>query len=283
MIDNPVIDSHIHLWDMNYLQYPWLADLPKLQKSFLTGDYENACGGIPVEKMVFIQCECDPSQYFDEVQWVNKLADDSSKLQGIVAWAPLEKGGAVEEKLEKLSSFNRVKGIRRIIQYEDDLEFCLKSGFIAGVNLLSKYQMSFDICISHIHLENAIKMVEQCPKVQFVLDHIAKPNIKDQNMDPWRNNIKKLASFQNVFCKISGFVTEADLEHWKKDDLQPYFNHVLESFGPQRLMFGSDWPVVTLASSYQRWVETLLEMMAELSKNEQKLILYDNALKFYRL
>ena len=283
MLDFPIVDTHLHVWDPQLLRYSWLDDVPLLNKPYLLEDYDRACGPINVGKMVFLQAEVDSHLFMDEAEWVNSLADQDSRLGGIVPWAPLENGDAVGPVLEKLAAKPRIKGIRRIIQFEPDIEFCLQPSFIEGVQLLPRYNLSFDMCIAHFQMANTIKMVAQCPNVQFVLDHIGKPDIKNNLMDPWRAEIKTLSEFPNVCCKISGLVTEADHQHWTRDQLKPYIDHVIECFGFDRVMYGGDWPVAYQATEYPRWVETLLWAVEGCSEGELKKLFHDNAAAFYRL
>jgi L-fuconolactonase len=279
----PIIDTHLHVWDIARFSYPWLTPLPLLNKTYLLADYDRACAPVVVDKMVFVQAEADFAQFREETAWVSSLAQQDTRLQGIVSWAPLEKGDAVRRDLEQLAQNRLVKGIRRIIQFEPDLEFCLRPGFVAGVQALPDYGLSFDICISHIHTANTIKLVRQCPKVQFILDHIGKPDIKHQNISPWKQELRTLASFPNVWCKLSGLVTEADHQGWKREDLRPYLEHVLESFGFDRVMFGGDFPVLLQASAYPRWVETLEWALTGCSTDELNKVFRRNATAFYRL
>ena len=283
MLDFPLIDTHLHVWDPQQLRYPWLADIPLLNKPYLLEDYERACGPVAVEKMVFLQAEVDFVQFQQEADWVDSLADQDSRLQGIVPWAPLETGAAVGPVLEKLSANPRIKGVRRIIQFESDIEFSLRPSFIEGIQLLPRYNLSFDICIAHFQMANTIKMVAQCPDVIFILDHIGKPDIKNGLLDPWRAEIKTLSEFPNVWCKISGLVTEADHEHWTREQLKPYIDHVIECFGFDRVMYGGDWPVAYQATEYPRWVETLLWAVEGSSEDEIRKLFHDNAAAFYRL
>ena len=283
MIDFPVIDTHLHLWDPSHLRYPWLDGNELLNKAYLPEAYRAACGVVPVEQMVFLQCECDFSQFLDEANWVTGLAQTDPRITGIVPWAPLEKGEAARADLEKLSSNPLVKGIRRIIQFEPDQEFCLRLDFVRGVQVLPDYDLHFEICISHGQMENTIKMVKQCPDVQFILDHIGKPDIKNQLLEPWKAQLKTLAGFPNVCCKMSGLVTEADMQNWTKEDLKPYIAHVLDCFGFERVMYGGDWPVAFQATEYPRWVETLLWAVGGCSEVELHNLFHDNAAAFYRL
>ncbi|MEP6986815.1 MAG: amidohydrolase family protein, partial [Chloroflexota bacterium] len=227
----PIVDTHLHIWDTHLLRYPWLDDVELLNRPYLLDEYNRACAGIEVERMVFVQAEADFAQFMREAEWVNSVADQDSRLQAIVAWAPLEKGDAARVDLEKLTAMPRVKGIRRIIQFEPDMEFCLQPDFIRGVNALPDYNLTFDICINHTQMVNTIQMVRQCPDVQFVVDHIAKPDIKHQVLDPWREHLKTFSEFPNVCCKLSGLVTEADHKSWTNIQLKPYIDHVIDCFG----------------------------------------------------
>jgi L-fuconolactonase len=279
----PIVDAHQHLWDTKNLRYPWLSDVPLLNKPHLLPDYRTATKGLEVEKMVFVQCECEFSECEKEAEWVTKQAQIDNRIKGMVPWAPLENGDKAREILQRYSENKLIKGIRRIIQFEADPEFCLKAGFIQGVKMLSDYNLSFDICISYIHLANTIQLVKQCPDTLFVLDHIGKPNIKAQLFDPWKKEIKELSTLENVFCKVSGLVTEADFSNWTLEDLRPYFDHIVECFGFDRLIFGGDWPVVTQASSYKHWVDTLDALLSGASETEQYKLYHSNAISFYKL
>lgn len=283
MPDFSIVDTHLHIWDTNRLRYPWLADVPLLNKPYLLADYNRACDSVKVEKMVFLQCECDPAQFMEEAEWVTQLSREDSRLQGIVPWVPLEKGDGAKADLEKLAANPLIKGIRRIIQFEPDIEFCLRPDFVKGVQALTEFGLHFEICISHIQMANTIKLVQQCPNVRFILNHIGKPDIKNHALDPWRQEIRILADMPNVWCKVSGLVTEADHQNWTKEDLKPYIDHVIERFGFDRVMYGGDWPVAYQATSYPRWVETLEWAVSGSSETEIRKLFRDNAIKFYVL
>ncbi|MHB8624797.1 MAG: amidohydrolase family protein [Aggregatilineales bacterium] len=283
MLDFPIVDTHLHLWDPSRLRYSWLDGDPLLNKSFLLLDYDAATQSERVEKMVFVQCEADFSQFMAEAEWVAELAKHESRIAGIVPWAPLEDGDAARPALERLGQVPLVKGIRRIIQFEPDIDFCLRPGFVKGVQALADYGLSFDICISHIHMENVIKLVRMCPNVHFILDHIGKPDIKNHMLDPWRTHLKTLASIENVWCKMSGLVVEADRDHWTEADLKPYIDHVLACFGYDRVTFGGDWPVVLHAARWNQWVTTLQSAIQGASDDERRKLFHDNAVSFYRL
>lgn len=279
----PIVDTHLHIWDLTRLRYPWLANVPKLNRNHLIEDYRRACGPVQVAKMVFLQCECDFAQFQQEADWVTEVARQDPRIRGIVPWAPLEKGDAAEADLARLAANPLIKGIRRIIQFEADQEFCLQPGFVRGVQLLARHGLSFDICINHRQLANTLKLVRQCPNVRFVLDHIGKPDIKAGLLDPWRAELRELAALPNVWCKVSGLVTEADFEKWQPADLRPYLDHVLDCFGFDRVMFGGDWPVSTQATDYPRWVQVLDDVLAGASPDEQHRLYVRNAEQFYRI
>ena len=283
MLDFPIVDTHLHLWDPAVLRYPWLEGDPLLNQPYLLPQYEAATQAQPPEKCVFVQCEADFTQFMQEAEWVSAIAAHDNRIAGIVAWAPLENGDAARFDLERLAANPRIKGIRRIIQFEPDPAFCLRPGFVKGVQALADYHLSFDICINHTQMENTIALVRHCPHVRFVLDHIAKPDIKNHLMEPWRTHLKTLASLENVSCKMSGLVVEADWERWTPADLKPYIDHVLDCFGFERILFGGDWPVVLRAARWQQWLETLLSALAGASRSERKQLFHDNAVAFYRL
>jgi L-fuconolactonase len=279
----PLIDTHVHLWDPRQLRYAWLADVPALHRPFLIDDYRAACGPVAVEKLVFVQCECDPAQSAAEAAWVAEVARSEPRLRGIVAQAPLEKGDAVAADLAHLAEIPLVKGVRRLLQSEADDAFCLRPDFVRGVRLLPRHGFTFDLCIFHRQLANVIQLVRQCPEVSFVLDHIGKPDIKAGRLDPWRAELRELAALPNVTCKLSGLVTEADWARWTPADLRPYLDHVLACFGAGRVMFGGDWPVSTQATDYPRWVATLDDALRGCSPAELRQIYVRNAEQFYRL
>jgi L-fuconolactonase len=249
-----------------------------LNQPILPRDYDAATESIDIESMVFVQADCASSQALDEVDWINTLDD---RIQAIVAFAPLENGDAVRDWLDQLARYPHVKGVRRLLQSEAD-GFALQPGFIHGVQALADYDFSFDICVYHHQLPDVIALVQHCPNVRFVLDHAGKPNIKDGLYDPWREHIESLAQFENVDCKISGLVTEADHAHWALNNLAPYIEYLLSTFGSQRLMFGSDYPVVNLAGGYERWFNASLDLLSHLSDDEKYNVFYHNARSFYR-
>jgi L-fuconolactonase len=201
----------------------------------------------------------------------------------MVAALPLERGKAVEAELDALLELKTLRSVRRLIQNQADPDFCIKPDFVAGLKLLGKRDIAFDICVFHHHLPNVIKMVRACPEVRFVLDHIGKPAIKAGEIDPWRRDMKELAAQPNVTCKISGVTTEADHKTWTREQLKPYIAHAIETFGFNRSMYGGDWHVMELAGTYPQWVEIVDWVIAGASKDEKRALYRDTAIQFYRL
>jgi L-fuconolactonase len=278
----PLVDSHVHFWDPDHLNYPWLQDIPPLNQSFLPAQLAQAVTAVDLQKIVFVQADCAPEDALTEVAWVSELGQLEPRIQGIVAFAPLEKEAARASYLEKLKAFPLVKGVRRLIQSEAH-GFARQPEFIQGVQQLAQFGFSFDICIVHTQMAEAIELVEQCPDVAFVLDHFGKPDIANKQLEPWAAQCRTLAQLPHVSCKLSGLVTEADHDNWTEADLRPYVDVALEAFGPNRLMFGGDWPVSKLATSYQQWVETAVSLLSTLSESDRKRIFFENAQTFYRL
>lgn len=276
-----LVDSHVHFWQPDRLQYPWLAELPALNRQFGPADLSAEASGLPLERIVFVQADCAAEDSLREVEWVSSLAAADPRIQGIVAFAPLEQAG-LGGYLDALRGNPLVKGVRRLIQSEGP-DFAAAPSLIDGVRRLEELGFSFDICIRHTQLPAVITLVEQCPGVRFVLDHAGKPGIKERLLEPWAANIRRLAELPNVACKLSGLVTEADPAAWSPGDLQLYIDTVLAAFGAGRVMFGGDWPVVRLAADYARWAATAEAAVGTLAAADQDRIFYTNACEFYRL
>lgn len=278
----PIVDSHIHFWDPDRLDYGWLANIPHINRAYLPVDLMRQAGEQELQGIVFVQADCAPEQGMREAEWVTSLAEGEPRIQGIVAFAPLEQGTSVRPALAALSRLPLVKGVRRLIQAEGP-GFCVQPEFVAGVQMLPAFGFSFDMCITHHQLDDALALVRQSPAVTFVLDHIGKPDIKAQQLDPWRRQIVELAGCPNVWCKISGLMTEADPSAWTPRDLRPYIDHVIDAFGIDRVMYGGDWPVSLLAGEYRTWIRTLEEATAHLGSAAQHKLFAGNARACYRL
>ena len=280
----PLVDSHVHLWDPTRFRMPWLDGNATLDRPYGLADYRSHSERVDVEGIVYLQVEVSPAYALLKARWVAELGEEGPPVLGIVPWAPVEDGERARSFLDALVQIDpRITGVRRLYQAEPDAEFAVRPDFIRGVRLLAEYGLSFDLGTTHRQLPATIQLVRACPDVSFVLDHLGKPNIQGGELEPWRTLIAELAALPNVWCKLSGMATEADRGRWTIDDLRPYGEHILASFGVDWVMFGSDWPVVLMASPYRRWVETAEALTAGLSADAQRKLWRDNARRFYRL
>lgn len=283
MPDFPIVDSHVHLCEPSRFGYGWTKNAPALNRQVLPDDFTKAAGPVRVDKFVFVEVDVDYPQHLGEAEWVQGLSRKDERLVGMVAALPLEKGKAIEGELVQLRENTVLKGIRRLIQNQPDPDFCIRPQFIDGLKLLAQHDLPFDICILHHQMPNVIKMVRSTPDVRFVLDHIGKPGIKAGVFDPWRQQLRELASMPNVHCKISGVITEADHKNWTREQLKPYIAHAVETFGFDRIMYGGDWHVLELASTYPEWVDIVDWVTEGATPEERRKLFRDNAIRFYRL
>jgi L-fuconolactonase len=279
----PIVDAHVHLYDPGVVGYAWMRAKPALDRQHLMAHLDAARGAVELEALVWVEVDVDPGQYLQEAAYVDRLARADARIRALVAHAPLERGAAVRPDLEKLAAHERVRGIRRLVQDEADDAFCLGPDFVEGVRLLADFDLSFAIGVRHRQLASAVELVRRCPDVRFVLDHCGKPGIRDKLMEPWRTHITALAALPNVWCKISGLITEADPQEWTREQLRPYIDHAIDSFGLGRVMFGSDWPVSEQTHRYGTWVEVVDWALAGVSADERRRVFRDNAIEFYRL
>ena len=277
-----IVDAHQHLWDKDLFHYAWLQPLPVLDRSFRLSDYSEATRGLEIAKTVFVECDVDEAQVVDEALHVLRLANDRSNwIAGVVASGRPERD-RFKQHLDTLAGHPKLKGIRRILHMHPD-ELGEGKLFIENVARLATYGLSFDLCVLARQLPVAINLASQCPDVAFVLDHCGVPDVKAQALDPWRAHIRELSGLPNVTCKISGLVAYANPTNWQPEDLRPFVDHAIESFGWDRVMFGSDWPVCNLTASYQRWVATLSSLTHAAGEANQKRLFHDNAIRIYRL
>ena len=272
------VDAHQHFWRYSEEEHGWINDaMAGIRRDFLPADLLHLLKDARIDATVAVQAH----QSIEETEWLLELAGANPWIAGVVGWVPLV-NSRVEELLEKVSTDTKLKGIRHVLQGEAD-EYMLREDFNAGIALLRKYALTYDVLILQHQLSTAIQFVDRHPEQAFVLDHLAKPLIAAHELDPWRKNIRELARRPHVMCKLSGLVTEADFHVWTADDLLPYIETALQAFGPGRLLFGSDWPVCTVAVSYARWVDTVQSFINNLSSSEQSMIMGGNCASIYRL
>ena len=273
-----VIDSHHHFWRYDPALYGWINDeMAVLKQDFLPEDLIAEADEL-VDAVITVQARQD----LVETRWLLEIAHEEPFVLGVVGWVPLTEPN-VAAHLDQLSQNPSLVGVRHVLQDEPDDEYALREDFNRGVAQLKDYSLAYDILIYERQLPAAIGLVDRHPDQVFVLDHVAKPRIRDGEMDTWKTNIRELARRENCYCKISGMVTEANRDRWSGDDLQPYFDTVLEAFGPNRMMFGSDWPVCLLACDYRHWYHLVDELTAMLSEEEQARIWGETAEEAYGL
>ncbi len=272
-----IIDAHHHLWQYSREDYAWISEeMGALRHNFLGRELEQVFSQNGVSGSVAVQAR----QTLDETRWLLELAQSTPAIRGVVGWAPL-RDSRLEEALAPLAADPKLRGIRHVIQDEPG-GFMLTPEFNRGISLLRNFGLTYDVLIYERQLPEAIEFIRRHPQQPFVLDHIAKPNIREGSVNRWKEHIQNLARLPNVTCKLSGMVTEAG-SHWNEAMLRPYFDHVLECFKPQRLMFGSDWPVMTLASSYAQWLGVVRDWLSTLTADEQEWIWHRTAKEAYEL
>ncbi|MBX7171042.1 MAG: amidohydrolase family protein [Pyrinomonadaceae bacterium] len=270
------IDSHQHFWSLDLFQYDWMSpDNRILFQNYLPENFEPILANVEVEKIVAVQAH----QSLEETRWLLKLSDKFDFIAGVVGWVDLLSKN-VDEQLAEFSKHPKFKGVRHIVQDEPNDEWILQPQVMQSIDRLAEFGLTYDILIFPKHLKYIPKLIESCPKTSFVVDHLAKPPIASGESSEWKNDLKVVADFPQVYCKLSGLVTEANHQNWKSDDLKPYIETALELFGTDRLMFGSDYPVCRLAAEYKTVLETYSSFLDENDKNK---VMRENAIKFYNL
>jgi L-fuconolactonase len=273
------IDSHQHFWQYDPVRDAWIAnDMKIIQRDFSPNDLAPVLKENKMDGCVSVQAD----QSEAETLFLLDHADKHTFIKGVVGWVDL-RADNIHERLEYFSSFKKLKGFRHIVQGEPDDRFLLGKDFCRGIAALHNKGFTYDILIYPKQLEAAIEFVKQFPGQLFVVDHIAKPFIKESRLDNWEKHMQALGAFDNVYCKVSGMVTEANWKIWKPNDFTPYLDVILESFGSKRIMYGSDWPVCLVAASYQQQLGIVEQYISRLSADEQVAIMGGNTTRFYNL
>jgi L-fuconolactonase len=273
------IDTHQHFWKYSKEEYPWIGEgMEVLAQDRLPADLHPLLKENGIDGTIAVQAR----QVVEETEALLAMAQEYDFIRGVVGWVDLRSPN-VEAQLERFRDRTKLVGVRHVVQDEPDDKFVLRDDFMRGIGKLKAYGLVYDILIFPHQLAASMELVKRFPEQVFILDHIAKPNIKDKQMPPWDSEIKELASFENVSCKISGMVTEADWHNWSPEDFRPYMEVVLEAFGVKRLTIGSDWPVCTLAGEYGNIVSIAADFTALLSDHEQKAIWEENPKRIYGL
>jgi L-fuconolactonase len=280
----PIIDTHQHLWDLTRFKLPWLKDAPKLDRSFVMDDYRRATEGLNVVRSIYMEVDVEPSQQPAEADYVLDLIrrGGTPMVGAVISGRPASPGFAAY--LARFKDQPAIKGLRQVLHGGDTpAGYCLDAHFIEGIRLLGKNGLSFDLCMRSAELGDAGKLIDACPDTSFILDHCGNASVRAKDLSDWKADIGRIAGRKNVVCKVSGIVASAAPDPWTADDLAPIINHVLDTFGPDRVIFGGDWPVCTLAATYRQWVEALRHIIAARPEADQKKLLHDNALRVYRL
>jgi L-fuconolactonase len=273
------IDAHQHFWIYDPQEYQWIdGTMTPLRRDFLPADLQYELEWEGFQGSVAVQAR----QSLQETRWLLELAAQSPFILGVVGWVDL-RSPQVREDLHALARNPKLVGIRHIVQSEPDDRFLLQPDFLRGISLLAEFDLAYDILIYPMHLSVAAEFVRRFPEQRFVLDHLAKPEIKSGTINAWKKGIAELAAYPNVYCKLSGLVTEADWGHWKSEDMRPYLDIAFERFGANRLMIGSDWPVCRLAGSYSRVMGLVKDYLIGHSEQERAAVLGGNAKRFWRL
>ncbi len=276
-----IIDAHQHFWHLDQpFDYTWLDadEMAPIHRNFLPEHLEPHLQNTGVDQSIVVQTQHN----LDENRWALGLAENNPLIAGVVGWVDLQ-SEKCETQLLELKEHSKFIGIRHVTQDEPDDDFIVRPNVLRGLRVLEKHGVPFDLLFYVKHLKHAVRLAEELPELPMVIDHLAKPRIKDRATDDWIDNFKAASRFPNIYCKLSGMITEADWDHWTPTDLKPYVDIAVEAFGPERCMFGSDWPVCELAGTYEQVHAALNELLGTLSESEQNSIFGETARRFYRL
>ncbi len=274
-----IIDAHHHLWLYTQEEYGWMDDsMHVLKRDYLPEDLDLELQGSGISGTVVVQAR----QSLEETRWLLEQADKYSFIKGVVGWLDL-RSPELKDKLEEFAVHPKLVGLRHVLHDEPDDDFMLRPAFMNGIAQLEAHDMSYDLLVFPRHLRQTIELVKAFPNQRFVLDHLGKPLIKAGIMEPWKTDIIQLAAYPHIWCKLSGMVTEANWENWSYEELFPYMEVVLEAFGPERIILGSDWPVCRLAGEYSEVMSMVLKFIESMDERDQAKIMYQNAIDCYQL
>ncbi|UWZ84249.1 amidohydrolase family protein [Occallatibacter riparius] len=273
------IDAHQHFWNYDPVEYGWIDEpMAALRRDFLPQDLKPLLSQVGFQGCIAVQAR----QSLEETRWLLSLAKQNDFIRGVVGWVDL-RSAQLPDQLRDLTRDPKLVGVRHVVQAEPDDDFMLRADFRRGIAQLAAFGLAYDILVYPRQLRAAVKLVSQFPEQHFVLDHIAKPLIAQGAIEPWNTEIRALAQFPNVMCKVSGMVTEARWTGWQPEDFRPYLDVIFEAFGPERIMIGSDWPVCTVAADYHETIGIVTDYIDGLSTAQQDAILGGNCAAFYRL
>jgi len=274
-----IIDSHQHFWQVGRFDYPWMTpEVELLCRDYLPPRIEPILEANSVDQTVVVQA----SNSIEETRWLLGLAEQNLFIGGVVGWVGLQ-SDEVAAQLDEFTLHPKFKGVRHLVESEPADDWLMQPDVIRGLRELAARDLSYDLLVHTRHLKYATEVAARCPETRFVVDHIAKPPIAKREIDEWARELKPLAALPNVWCKLSGLVTEANWTDWRVEDLKPYVETALEFFGPERMMFGSDWPVCLLAATYDRVLEAAQILLGEIDEQDRQRIFSQNAIEFYRI
>ena len=273
------IDSHHHLWAYSEAEYGWMnEEMTVIKKDHLPADLKAALSTIGFDGSVAVQAR----QSLEETRWLLQLADENTQIKGVVGWVDL-RSDDLKSQLDEFAKHPKFVGVRHVVQDEPDDDFILGEAFVKGIEQLKEYNLVYDILVFPRQLAAATKLVAKFPDITFVLDHIAKPDIKSGALEDWATDMYELAMNSNVYCKVSGMVTEADWKSWTPEEFAPYLDVVFDAFGTDRIMIGSDWPVCRLAGEYPEVMKLVIDYISDKTEVEKQAILGGNAIEAYQL
>ncbi len=283
MPDFPVVDSHQHLWDLKKFRLPWLANQPKLAHDYTTSDYLVATAGIPIDKSVYLEVDVEPAQHQAEAEMIAELCRRGSKpCAAVIGGRPASE--SFRAYAAPFKDHPHIRGVRQVLHGPSTPRgYCLARPFVEGIRTLGELGLSFDVCIRPGELADAARLIAGCPDTFFILDHCGNADIRQKDQAAWKRDIAAVAQRKNVVVKISGVIANATPGHWSADNLAPIINHTLDVFGPDRVMFGGDWPVCTLGASYRQWFDALRSIVSNRPQSQQRSLFHDNAVRHYRL
>ncbi|MBM3994358.1 MAG: amidohydrolase [Planctomycetes bacterium] len=278
-----IVDTHVHLWDLTRFRLPWLEKNSPLARSHVMKDYQTAIDGLNVVKGVYMEVDVDPKQHNAEADYVIDICQKANTplVAAVIGGRPAEEGFA--KYIRRFRGHRFVKGVRQVLHSATAKPgFCLTPAFVRGVQQLGDAGLTFDLCMRHGEIGDALKLVEACKNTRFILDHCGNGPVYAKDRQPWQRDMERLSRLNNVVCKISGIVVQAR-ERWAADDLAPVINHTLSVFGPDRVMYAGDWPVCTLRATYRQWVEALRNIARNRTAQDNRKLFHDNAVRFYGL
>jgi L-fuconolactonase len=280
----PIVDTHVHLWDLDRFRLAWLEPGEPLARNFLVDDYLKAAEGLGVTDTVYMEVDVEPAHHVAEAEFILDLCRRHvGRLAGaVIGGRPASDG--FRAYLDRFRDTVPIKGLRQVLHgAATPPGYCLDPAFIRGIRLLGERGLSFDLCMRAGELRDATRLVDACPATRFILDHCGNPDVQARDRTAWRDDVNRLAGRANVVCKVSGIVASAAQSSWTADDLAPIVRHVLAAFGPDRVVFGGDWPVCTRTATLRQWVEALRQIVWDRNPIDNRKLFHDNALKVYRL